>query len=61
MSEKLRDKFDVDPMTVVHPGGHCVPSEARQKHLYQKFFKMMYLQKQQKGEDSDGFWHLKIS
>lgn len=55
MSVKLRSVFDVSPVTVIHPGGHCVPAGAAQKHAYQKFFKMMYLQKQRKDDDSDSY------
>lgn len=55
MSVKLRSVFDVSPAVVVHPGGHCVPADPAQKHAYQKFFKMMYLQKQRKDDENDSF------
>lgn len=55
MSRRLRDAFDVSPVTVEHPGGHCVPADAAQKHAYQKFFKMMYFQKQRKDDEMDSY------
>lgn len=46
MSRELRDAFDSSPVTVCHDGGHYVPASAAQKHEYQKFVKLMHLQKQ---------------
>lgn len=45
MSEALSNCFE-EPVIVKHPGGHYLPAAAPQKHEYQKFIKLMLLQKQ---------------
>ncbi|CAH1155183.1 unnamed protein product [Phaedon cochleariae] len=52
MSEALSHCFE-DPSVVKHPGGHYLPAVAAQKHDYQKFFKLMLLQKQYKDQQSE--------